>query len=225
MKKLVLSLLLSSVVAMNAFGMEPHKENPNNPKKANSFASFCKTAAGTYATVYGLAFAHEFGHLLAAKLCGARNMSIGVNPLRPYSGKFSADINVATSPAQWALIGLAGPVVGIASCYSFLKLLNIADEYKKGATLSQSIIKGLKKSAVTKERSPLTLLATAGMMFLNFQNLFPTSDMGTDGSRLFKQLSIPNPAQNNDLVGLATEWIAPGLLTGALMYSCAEKKL
>lgn len=190
MKKTIITIVLVvSLFTPNAHSQQPSHEHTN-------FADIILLLTANTVLNFGLAVAHELGHIALAKLfvsLGApiiqesSEQRLGYAPNSPHTSlesKKTLEVELYypefESRILNGLVILAGPAAGALASYGTLKATNIIIELNKQSSVAQALKKGLKKPAFNEDQ-PASLKGLAFThLILNSFALIPfQSNHGT----------------------------------------------
>lgn len=150
-KKMLLASLLFSLFPLNA--MESNNDHKKTSLTNNLVTDFIKGYSQFYLVSACTTVAHELGHKYAGKLLLGLNSNLklfpkiyGVNGITKFEGFEEKPFPKGLCTA---LMGVAGPLLGLGMAYCMLKADNIIDEIVKTKNLMKGIKQGIKKSCLT----------------------------------------------------------------------------
>lgn len=178
-KKAITKIILSIILINASVHAEPTQQEHTN------FADILFLLASHTVLHFGLAVAHELGHMAIAKLFISLEAPLAKDTLEdsflyaPNTSKIILKSNntleVSLQYPEFkcgllnAMVTIAGPIAGALASYSALKATNIIIELNRNNTTLEAIKKGLKKDAFNEEQpSSVKGLVFAHLLFNGF---------------------------------------------------------
>ncbi|CAN5184826.1 hypothetical protein BH09DEP1_BH09DEP1_3930 [soil metagenome] len=148
--------------------------------KVAPVTNFLNQVAKNYVRYYAVSTAttaaHEFGHLLTAKVLMGLEGSVHFWPTLAGMGGYTVFKLEDTGQMKGinaALMFAAGPIFGMAAGYSILKVLNMCNAYKESKKIKDAIETGFKEPAFSQKQDLNMKILVGYSMLVNLINFVP----------------------------------------------------